>query len=322
MRWYGQVHIDEPGTYTFVVTSDDGHQLHVGSSGLSTHFTRDDAFVGMNQLGANLDAGWNDLVLDYNQVQDDQALSLTMNGAAIPLAQLRPVEPRSDRLITQTIIPVAPVTVQNDTGSLATLSATIPAYPSETVTAIDITASFSTQHRDQLVFKLAAPSGQPVTIRNHTGTGGGTDFVQIHVTDPQLVGGPAAGTWVLGLGDDVTGGNTSALREFHLTLHTSGGPDQVATTATYVTPVHALGGALARITDVAWIERAAVASEVALRACEQPDCSDAPPWSEQLAQHATPTLPAAPYVQARVTLHSDGTRETELDSLTIRYQTR
>jgi subtilisin-like proprotein convertase family protein len=323
MRWYGQVHIDEPGTYTFVVASDDGHQLHVGTSGISTHWGRDDAFAGMNQLGANLDAGWNDLVLDYNQVLDDQTLSVTMNGAAIPLAQLRPVEPRGDRLITQSIIPATPVTVQNDTGSLATLSATIAGYPGETVTAIDITVSYTTQHRDQLVFKLAAPNGQPVTIQNHTGTGGGTGlFDQIHVTDPQLVGGPAAGTWVLGLGDDVTGGNNSALREFHVTLHTSGGPEQVATTATYVTPVHALGGALARITDVAWIERAPLASEVAVRACEQADCSDAPAWSEQLAQHATPMLPAAPYLQARITLHSDGARETELDSLTIRYQTR
>jgi hypothetical protein len=188
------------------------------------------------------------------------------------------------------------------------------------VTAIDITVGYTTQHREQLVFKLTAPNGQPITIQNHVGTGGGTGvFAQIHVTDPQLVGGPAAGTWVLGLGDDVTGGNNSALREFHLTLHTSGGPEQVATTATYVTPVHALGGALARVTDVAWVEHAAVASEVALRACEQPDCSDAPAWSEPLAQHATPTLPAAPYIQAQVTLHSDGTRETELDSLTIRY---
>lgn len=322
MRWYGQVHIDQPGTYTFVVSSDDGHQLHVGASGLSTHWGRDDAFVGMNQLGANLDAGWNDLALDFNQVLDVQALSLTMNGAAIPLAQLRPVEPRRDRLITQSIVPISSVTVPNDSGTLATLTANVPAYTSETVTAIDVTVRYNTQHRDQLVFKLSRPNGPPVTIQNHAPaiTGIDTGLIdQIHIIDPQLVGGTAAGAWTLGIGDDVTGGNASALREFHLTLHTSGGPDQVATTASYVTPVHALGGALARITDVAWVERAPQASDVALRACEQPDCSDAPAWSEPLAQHATPDLPAAPYLQARVTLHSDGTRETELDSLTIRY---
>jgi subtilisin-like proprotein convertase family protein len=323
LRWYGQVHIDQPGIYSFVVTSDDGHQLYAGTAGISTHWGRDDAFVGMNQLGANLDAGWNDLVLDYNQAQGNQALSLTMNGSAVPLAQLRPVEPRRDRLITQSIEPAAPIGVQNDTGALTTLSATIPGYPNEVVTAIDVTVMYNTQHREQLVFKLAAPNGQPVTIENHVGTGGATSIIdQIHITDPLLVGGAAAGTWTLGMGDDVTGGNTSSLREFHLTLHTSGGPEQVATTATYLTPVHALGGALARITDVAWIEHAAVPSEVALRACEQPDCSDGAAWSSPGGQHATPTLPAAPYIQARVTLHSDGARETELDSLTIRYQTR
>jgi subtilisin-like proprotein convertase family protein len=323
LRWYGQLHVDQPGTYTFVVTSDDGHQLYAGTSGISTHWGRDDPFVGMNQLGAQLAAGWNDLLLDFNQAQGNQALSLTMNGAAIPLAQLRPVEPRRDRLVTQSIIPSASVAVPNDSGVPATLTANIAGYANEVVTAVDVTVRYNTQHREQLVVSLTAPNGQPVTIQNHVGAGGGNGLIdQIHVVDPALVGGAAAGAWTLGLADDVTGGNSTALREFHITLHTSGGPEQIATTATYMTPVHPLGGALARITDVSWVERAPIASEVALRACAEADCSDAPAFGDPVAQHGSVTLPAAPYLQARVTLHSDGARETELDSLTITHQTR
>jgi len=190
------------------------------------------------------------------------------------------------------------------------------------VTSIDVMVGYQTQHRDQLVVKLQKPGGAPVTIRNHQGTGGGTDLIQIHVTDPALVGGPAAGAWVLGLADDVTGGNTTALTQYNLTLHTGVGPEQVALTGTYVSPVKDLGGTLSTITDVAWTERAPIASEVALRACDQPDCSDAPAWSTPIAQHGHPMLPAKPYLQAQVTMHSDGTKEPELDVLEVRYLTR
>jgi subtilisin-like proprotein convertase family protein len=322
LRWFGQVRVDQPGTYTFIVTSDDGNELFANSQGVATHWAQQDAYAGSNTLGATLDAGWNDLILDYNQVTAAQSLSLMMNGAPVPVAQLRPVEPRRDRLIANTVVPQTPVNVMNDNGVLATITANAVGYPSETVTSIDVMLEYTTQHREQLVVKLQAPGGQPVTIQNHQGTGGVTGFQdQIHVTDPQLIGGPAAGAWTLGLGDDVTGGNTTTLIQLNLTLHTSTGPEQIALTGTYVSPVKDLGATLAAITDVSWNERAPMASEVALRACDRADCSDAPAWSAPIAVHGHPALPAKRYLQAQITMHSDGTKEPELDALAVHYLT-
>jgi subtilisin-like proprotein convertase family protein len=322
-RWFGQIHIDQPGTYNFVISSDDGNELYAGTTGVSTQWAQDLGYVGTNVLGLTLEAGWNDLMLDYNQGGGNESLSLMMNGAPVPLAQLRPVEPRRDRLVSYTVEPAGGVDVPNDTGILATLNANVAAYPSEVVTSIDVTIELSTQHRDQLVIKLQKPGGSPVTIQNHVGGGAATNLeIQLHITDQKLVGGLAAGTWVLGVGDDVTGGNSTSVAGFELTLHTNTGPEQVALTGTYVSPVKALGGMLAAITDVAWTERAPLPSDVALRACSQPDCSDNPPWTQPLAQHASASLPVAPYIQAMITLHSDGTKETELDRLDVTYEVK
>jgi subtilisin-like proprotein convertase family protein len=323
LRWFGQVRVDQPGTYMFTVTSDNGNQIYAGSAGVATHWVQQDGYTGSNTLGAMLDAGWNDLVLDYNQVDGGQSLSLTMNGAPVPAAQLRPVEPRRDRLIAQTVVPQSPLTVMNDNGTLATLTATMAGYPSEVVTSIDVMLEYTTQHRDQLVVKLQRPGGQPVTIQSHQGNGGATSFHdQIHVTDAQLVGGPPAGAWTIGLADDVTGGNNTTLNELNITLHTAMGPEQIALTGTYTSPVRDLGSPLSAITDVAWTERAPMASEVALRTCDQPDCSDAPAWSAPIEPHGHPALPTKRYLQAQVTMHSDGTKEPELDSLSIHYVTQ
>jgi len=323
LRWFGQVHVDQPGDYMFTVASDDGNQLYAGSAGVATHWGQGDPYVGSNSLGATLDAGWNDLVLDYNQVGGGQSLSVQMNGAVVPRAQLRPVEPRRDRLIAQTVVPATPVNVTNDNGTLATLTANVVGYPSEVVTSIDVMIEYTTNHRDQLVVKLQRPGGSPVTIQSHQGTGGASGFQdQIHVTDPALINGPAAGAWVIGLADDITGPNTTTLLQLNLTLHTAMGPEQVALTGTYTSPVKDLGSPLSAITDVAWAERAPIASEVALRACDAPDCSDAPAWSAPIDPHGHPALPAKRYLQAQVTMHSDGTKEPELDKLAIHYVTQ
>jgi subtilisin-like proprotein convertase family protein len=323
LRWFGQIHVDQPGTYMFTVDSDDGNQLYAGSSGVATHWVQQNGYSGSTMLGATFDAGWNDLDLDYNQVSGAQRLSLLMNGAPVPVAQLRPVEPRRDRLIAQTVVPSSPVAVTNDTGTLAMLTANVDGYPSEVVTSIDVMLEYTTQHRDQLVVKLSKPGGAPVAIQTHQGTGQATAYQdQIHITDPALVGGAPAGAWIIGLGDDVNGANTTTLLQLNLTLHTAMGPEQIALTGMYVSPVKDLGSPLSAITDVAWRERAPIASEIALRTCDQPDCSDAPAWSAPIDPHGRPALAAKRYLQAQVTMHSDGTKEPELDALAIHYVTQ
>ena len=330
-RWSGQFYAATPGPYELTVTADDASATLLGTApAVTSHWVRGDVVTSPQAavIPATLDAGWNDLIVAYGQVDNARSLAIAITGAPdatligkpIPRELLRAVEPRADRLIARSIVPGNAVTIPNDTGVPATLSAQVDGFPTEVVTHADVTVLLSTQHVDQLVITLTPPGGSPVVLRNHVGTGGG-NLILYAAGDAGIAGGSPVGLWTIGVADNVTGGNTSALQSFHLTLHTSGGPEQIALAGTWVSPVHDLGAPLAAITDVAWIERAPQASQLFLRTCEQPDCADDPPWSDPIDPHATPALTATRYLQAKLVMHSDGTKEGELDSLTISYAT-
>jgi subtilisin-like proprotein convertase family protein len=277
-----------------------------------------------------LEAGWNDLVLDYNQAYGILSLALQitagpdLSGAPIPQARLRAVEPRSDRLATQTLRGSAR-SIANDSGVATTTVAKIDGFATEVVTELDVHADIATQHQEQLVFYLTKPGGSPVAIRTHQGVGsggGGTFPVEIVVTDPALIGGPPAGNWTLGIADDVVGGNSSTVSGFALTVHASGGPEQIALSGTWTSGVLDTQSIVRGIAQVMWNERVPATrspTQVTLRTCDQPDCSDDPPWSGAIAKNAGTTIPTKRYLQARVVMSSDGTHEPELDSLQITY---
>ena len=325
-RWFGQLYVTAPGSYTLSAASDAGNRISVANTTAAMHWTAGDATASTNPLTLDLAQGWNDLALDYTHVSGASSLALAITAApdnvtgAIASDRLRVVEPRRDRLITRSVIAAAPITIQNDSGVPATMSTDVAGFANETIASIEVTVRLSTQHENQLVFSLTPPGGSPIAIQTHGGgdTNLATAYIQIPVTSGALIGAAANGTWTLGVADNVVAGNASTLQEFHLTLHTTGGPGQIADTATWISPVFDAMTA-ATVVDVTWSERAPLASDVYVRSCDAADCSDQTDWGTPVPKHTAPQLAPRRYLQSRVDMHSDGTTSPELDELAITY---
>ncbi|MGN6109007.1 MAG: hypothetical protein ACTHU0_28130, partial [Kofleriaceae bacterium] len=77
------------------------------------------------------------------------------------------------------------------------------------------------------------------------------------------------------------------------------------------------------VTGVAWPARTPPArawADILVGACDAADCTNEP-WSAPIPNGGAPALAAGRrYLQARATLRSDTTRETELERLEIEYR--
>jgi hypothetical protein len=334
-RWAGQLYAATPGQYTVRVSSDDGNRLFLGAAPVVEATWARDASNGSSSSTATaaLREGWNDLVVDYNQSGGTTRLGVelltspdpALVAGPLPLEALRAIEPRGERLLVRSgLLPIA-LPVADDTGVFSEVPVLIGANANQIVTRVDVTVVYSSESPDQLVFRVIRPGGTPVIVRNHPFVFGGTRLV-VHAfsLDPALVGNPADGMWAIGVADDVDGigNNTTTIAEVHLTLHTSGGPDQIERTATWRTPIKDLGTRLVKIDAITWDDRtpAGTAVELRLRSCAQPDCSDEASWGDALAKGMPALLAQRRYLQAQVTMTSDGAAEAELRSLQISYR--
>ncbi len=326
-RWYGQFYAAVPGTYTLRADSDDGNQLMLAGVTASDAWGRNlgDA-SSQSTVTADLAIGWHDVALDYNQVGGNRAAALVvlaapeteLVGAPIPKDRLRPVEPRRDRLVSQTRKGAAQNVPNNATGPVRSID--FVGLSGELVSAIDITIRIDTDHLDQLVFRIAPPGGTPVVISNHPTGANVTGFIHFHSTAVGLVGVPLDGSWSLQISDDTGGANVTSYNEVAITMHTRAGPGQVAVESTWISPVRDAGATPVHVVDVSWVERAAIASEVFVRGCVMADCSDDPPWGTAIGQNGTAEI-ATRYLQSKVVMHSDGVTESVFESLAITYRT-
>ena len=326
-RWYGQFYAAVAGSYTLRGDTDDGNQVMLAGVMQNDSWARGGSNgSAQSDVTASLAIGWHDVVLDYNQVGGAHTAALvvlaapeaSLVGAAIPTDRLRPVEPRRDRLVSQTRKFSAVNVPNNAAGPNRGIG--FVGFTNELVTAIDITIRLNTDNLDQLVFRMTPPAGgTPVVISNHPAGGSFSGFFQIHTTAAGLVGQPLPGTWMLQISDDTGGSNSTSLIEVAVTMHTSGGPGQVATESTWISPVRDAAAAPVHVIDVAWVERAPIASEVFVRSCATADCADNPPWGPAIAQNGTAEL-TTQYMQSKVVMHSDGTTESVLDTLAITYR--
>jgi subtilisin-like proprotein convertase family protein len=341
-RYVGQVHIDQMGTYTLTIHSDDGNRGRLGSSRDQMIWMRDFG-VGQNDVVttvlATLVPGWNDLGIDYNQVNGGRDLRVQLQGPDFPTAievprdRLRSVEAADDRIALGMDDSVHTVQDGGGAGNPGTATLTVAAFASaqlgtETVSSIDVTYQINSVHWEQLKVDLQAPGGAPVLIRDHVGPPGN---LQGRVIAAQtltaadlgaLFGAAANGDWKLHVYDDVGGGGNSALESVRLTLHTTGGPDKVAKAASWTSRVIDTTTPVTAISGITWTERIPTGAsvQVQFRACQQVDCSDSPAWSNPLTSGAPFTIAPARYLQLRVEMTSDGNHEPELQSLAIRFQ--
>jgi hypothetical protein len=337
-RYAGQVYIAQPGPYALQITSDDGNRGRLGAvSGETSWASGAGNASAVTEVSAELDTGWNDIIVDYNQLSGGSALHVQLAGpdarsAEVPRDRLRPVEPAGDRLalgIDPTGYPIA-----DGGGPANPATATIPVagYPGEVVTAIDVTyeiLGFTTTFEFDL--ETPATAAGPGTRLNLGHAIRGSGLPGFFVTTLQisrdktpslaaLLGGPAGGAWKLHAYDTVADGNNGALVIAQITLHTTGGPERVARSAAWTSPVRTLPGSVDLVTGATWDARLpdGAGIELQIRTCQRPDCSDGA-WISAAAQQAPILISGGRYLQLRVTLTSDGVREPELHALAIHY---
>lgn len=339
-RYVGQVHVDQGGPYTLTVTSDDGNRGRLGSSRADMVWTRD-VGVGSNDAVTTVQAmlvpGWNDLSVDYNQVNGGRDLHVQLQGADFPTAievprdQLRPVDSADDRIALGVDDGNHPVQDNGGAGNPGTATLTMAAFAGaqlgiETVSSIDVTYQINSPHWEQLKVDLQAPGGAPVIIRDHVGP---PNNVQGRAIAGQtlagaglgaLLGAAANGDWKLHVYDDVMGGGSSALESARLTLHTTGGPDKVARMASWTSRVIDATTSVTAIESITWNARVpdGASVQVRLRGCQQADCSDGPAFSSPVTSGMPFAIAPARYLQLRVEMTSDGSHEPELQSLAIK----
>lgn len=340
-RYAGQIYIAEPGAYTLQVTSDDGNSARLGTVVKATDWDRDHG-VGLNPavttVNATLPAGWNDIVLDYNEVTGTRAMHAEIKGPGfpdavpVPRALLRPVEAADDRLATGGDDGSHDVPENGGPGEPATAIAKVAGFPGETVSAIDVTYEVDSRHWNQIRIDLEAPAtagpGVRRIIRDRETRDMDADRILQQTITPTsdaapLLGGPSGGDWKLHVYDDPGGpGNNAQLKSAKITLHTTGGPERIARTASWTSPVLDAATCVRTIEGVTWTERLpdGAGLEVHVGTCQQADCSDGPAWSPAVAMSTAVEVPPGRYVQLRVDMTSNGVLEPELRALSVMYR--
>lgn len=337
-RYAAQVYAAQTGSYTLKVTSDDGDEMWFGGQAKNASWG-----FGLGNpnatstVAATLNAGWNDVIVDYNQVGGGRKLQVTLMGgglnADIPHAQLRPVEPALDRLAFGSDDTTHNVPDGGGPNNPGTAGLAVDAYTGstqETVTSIDVTYEVASPRWNELRFDLENPAGKRVQIAvGGAFTGDRIDQASIAAGTGgqlgQLLGGPASGTWKLHVYDiqnNPGGGNDSTLESAKLTLHTTGGPDKIARTASWTSQVIDATSNVIAIDSVAWNARVpdGAGVQVRLRGCQQADCSDSPAFSGPVTSGMQFGIIPARYLQLRVEMTSDGSHEPELQSLAIMFR--
>jgi len=338
-RYAAQIYVAQRAGYTLRVTSDDGHELWFGGQTRSPNWAFNSSNGGTNStVPVTLDAGWNDVIVDYNQVGGNRNLQVQLTGggltADIPRTQLRPVEPTLDRLALGG--DDGPHMIRDGGGQNqpGTAMLAVDAYAGsaqETVTSIDVTYEVASPRWSELRFDLESPAGKRVPIAVGGAFNGDKldqTSIQAGTGGPlgQLLGGPASGIWRLhayDIQDSGTGpGNDSTLKSVRLTLHTTGGPDKIARTASWTSPVIDATTTAIAIDGIAWNARVpdGATVQVQLRGCQQADCSDGPAYSGPVVSGMPFGIVPARYLQLRVELTSDGSHEPELQSLRMMFR--
>jgi subtilisin-like proprotein convertase family protein len=281
-----------------------------------------------------LPAGIYDLSVDFNQGAGKATLQVNLEGpgtaaGAMPVDQLRPVEPADDRLAFAE--DNAPHIVPDGGGSTmpGTAVMTVGGYQGETVTSIELTYEIDAKPGSAVKVDLETPAGPAsrLTIRD-TGIPDGDRVAQLTVSaagSPGLVnllGGVVNGAWKLHVYETATGGGNSNLKTARITLHTTGGPEKVARSASWTSPVLDGQTKVLAIDSATWDERVPDGATLAvyLRTCAQPDCGDTP-WPTTPVTKATQfAVTPGRYVQLRVEMTSNGILEPELRMFTVNYR--
>jgi subtilisin-like proprotein convertase family protein len=327
VRWTGQVRIDVAGTYTFRYSSDDGQRLWIDGIKRLDAWSPGDATANNVTQTITLAAGWHDLVIEQTEAAGSAAAFLTVEsgpdgvGQPLPVARLRPVEARSDRLCagSDRTDRAIPDYVSPNPGTVSsTVAVTAPS--NAVVTSVDVSFQYTHTFRGDLVFSLRAPNGTQVTVYDPTGAGSGTYTDRFVVTG--FVGTPVNGTWTFVVQDTV-GQDTGTLLDVEITPHYTGGEAPIPAMSWFESSVRDLGAGVVAIDTVNWTERLPAGSDVSLRVrtCATPEECAAATWSAPITTSGgAPGVAPARYLQYRIDFTTDGDHAPALEMVRIDYR--
>ncbi|MEZ4365369.1 MAG: hypothetical protein R2939_03665 [Kofleriaceae bacterium] len=313
-RLAGQVWIEFAGDYTFALSTDDGYRLRL--DGVEVAAAWDFLAHVDTSAPVTLDRGWHDLVLEHQEAAGLARLELRVAsapeaelvGQPLPLARLRPVSSRRERLAAaEYIAPANAGEGDYKVGLDAPADATL----------VEAAIGYLATHPawSQLRVTAEAPwSAVPIVLRD--GVAGTGTLLPTHLLTPaELPGTPALvdGSWGLGL-EDTSGGDDTTFYGFAVTARFAGGPAAHAGRGSWRSAVHDFGRPVA-IDDVTWVARLGATDElvVRVRGCASEACDE--PFVD-VAELTTP-LPPARFAQVEVGLLAPGDDVPHLDRLIV-----
>lgn len=321
VRWTGQLRIDVAGDYVFRYATDDGQRLWVNGTRVLNSWH--DTVANSVTSPIALTPGWHDLVIDVSEHVGAAAANLRVEsgpelaGSALPVARLRPVEARSQRIATavnRTDLAIP------DNGSVT--STMVVAAPAEArVSAVDVNFLATHSYHGDLQFRLIAPNGAEVILRQNEGDSR-SGALEGRYTTAALAGAPVAGTWMLRV-SDTTGRDTGSLLDVAVTPQFAGGEAPIPALAVYESTVRELAGPVQAIDTVSWTARLPAGSAVALRlrTCPTPEECASATWSDPVTTSGqAPSIQLHRYLQYRVEMTSNGDRPPAVDSVRIDYR--
>ena len=332
-RWAGQFYANVAGIYTLQATSSDGNALAVAGQGSGSNFAVGAVGSSTSSVTATLVQGWNDLWVDYNRVSSSPNLTLevtsgpdsTLIGKALPLSQLRAVEPPADRLLVVTALPQATIPDNNPSGTSLQLS--FPGLSGQTLSSLALHVSVTNPELDAITITLTNPVGASYTLVTNGAAGTGTrtyDFVLDHGNRSAWFPGVFAtsSTWTLNVSDNrsTSMGMTGTLNEVSMTMHSAGGPDEIARDSIWSSEIVDNVTTVASVDMITWKENSlGMPAIVRMRACDA-SCTNEP-WTK-LSNGVTPpqSLAGHRYLQSQVEFTSDGFHSPEFQQLVIVYR--
>ena len=319
-RWFGQVRATVAGTYQLRTVSDDGNRTFLGDQ-MSNDQLADNQPSSTTTVSATMRAGWNDLVVDYNENSGGESIVMTLAAAPsgvtqgnLPIAVVRPVMPRRISLFTYHDPTTRPIPNQNPAGIDVTITPDV--LPGETIREVRVGYTHNHGKIDEVDMNLQH-DGQTATLRDNSSSAN-----RWH--EPTTFNGrTASGPWTLHVEDNAGSGNSGSLLSWSLTVFTQDGPPQIAPSSEWVSAVQDLGqmGSVVSISELETSMTLPPGStvEVFVRtgattaACEQAS------WQGPMVPGPI-AVTAARYAQLRVTMTSNGVDEPAVDYVGFTYR--
>ena len=312
LRFAGQLYIDTAGMYEFAATvdTDDGYRIWIDGELVAHHWLgHPDVLAG----SIALTPGWHAIVVDYADEIGGARVTVTMNGAPLDPAKLRPVVVHGN---TFTFATTMATPIMDTSSTFVQLPLDGDAFT--LIDSVDYGFRIDNQAMAQLAITLfdCNNNGKPLAVNP-------TPSYHYFPADRSCAGKPTNPPidWSIRITDMVAGNSpfsgTGSIRDYGITALYRGGPKMpFAPIVTYTSPPRATPRAR-RIETVrarGTLEGAVI--EISVRTAAD-EASLAAAQFEVLSEGET--VPASELAQYRVTLVTNGWISPVLDAVDIVY---